>query len=718
MISPAQGKKTGMSRTWKFAIGILSSLVLALAVAVATVALMDWNRLRPLVNERVSQAMGRPFAINGDLSMRWVRMRDEPGWRGWLPWPHVTARDLTLGNTEWARKPVMAHLDEVQFSVAPLPLLARTVSLRQVRLTGAQADLQRLADGRANWTFARPDSGGPSAWRVDIDEFVFDQGVVSYADEALQVDLTLKVDPLGKPVPFAEITGADADRPALNAATETPSSQSEADAALARAERARADARPGDYVFGWSLQGRYRNIPVKGEGKVGGMLALKDEDLPFPVQADVRAGDTRAAVRGTLTDPLKLGALDLDLSLSGASMAQLYPLTGITLPDTPPYATEGRLIANLRNPSGSVFEYRDFSGKVGGSDLNGTLRFTLHAPRPRLTGTLHSTQLRMADLGPLIGVDAGRQSGRTGKAAPAQDKSKVLPTQTFRTERWAAMDADVRFTGKRIVHGSRLPLSDLDTHVVLDAGRLALDPLRFGIAGGQISSVLRLDGSAAPMRGDIQARIGSLRLKQLFPGVESMQRALGQLNGNLALTGTGNSVAALLGSASGDVRLLINDGVLSQSLMEIAGLNVGSYLMTKLFGDGDVKILCAAADLGMKNGLMQPRALVLDTENAIVNVTGSVDFRTEALDLDIAPESKGLRIFSLRSPLYLRGTFARPDAGVQAAPLIARGAGMVALGALLTPAAGLLALVAPSTDEPENQCSTLLEQARKPARAR
>ncbi len=79
------------------------------------------------------------------------------------------------------------------------------------------------------------------------------------------------------------------------------------------------------------------------------------------------------------------------------------------------------------------------------------------------------------------------------------------------------------------------------------------------------------------------------------------------------------------------MRLLVNDGVLSQSLMEIAGLNVGNYLMTKLFGDGDVKIPCAAADLGMKNGLMQPRALALDTENTIVNVTGSVNFKTEAL---------------------------------------------------------------------------------------
>ncbi|MNY06550.1 hypothetical protein D3C86_1393120 [compost metagenome] len=38
-----------------------------------------------------------------------------------------------------------------------------------------------------------------------------------------------------------------------------------------------------------------------------------------------------------------------------------------------------------------------------------------------------------------------------------------------------------------------------------------------------------------------------------------------------------------------------------------------------------------------------------------------------------------------------------------------RGAGMVALGVIAAPAAGLLALVAPSGGEP-NQCAPLLEQ--------
>lgn len=91
------------------------------------------------------------------------------------------------------------------------------------------------------------------------------------------------------------------------------------------------------------------------------------------------------------------------------------------------------------------------------------------------------------------------------------------------------------------------------------------------------------------------------------------------------------------------------------------------------------------------------------------------NFKTEQLDMTIDPESKGMRIISLRSPLYVRGTFKQPDAGVKTVPLLARGAGMLLLGTVVAPAAGLLALVAPS-GERENQCAQLLQQLPRPGK--
>ena len=53
-------------------------------------------------------------------------------------------------------------------------------------------------------------------------------------------------------------------------------------------------------------------------------------------------------------------------------------------------------------------------------------------------------------------------------------------------------------------------------------------------------------------------------------------------------------------------------------------------------------------------------------------------------------------MFSLRSPLYVKGTFKDPSVGVDAGALALRAGAMVGLG-LINPLAALIPLIAPST---------------------
>jgi uncharacterized protein involved in outer membrane biogenesis len=670
--------------------GALAVALLALAGLMLFLVLYDWNLLRPTINDKVSAALNRPFAIEGNLSVVWQREPEEGGWRAWLLWPHFSAQELTLGNPAWAEGDTFVSLDRVQFRLAPLPLLWKTVSIPRIELGAPYASLQRLADGRANWTFdLGAEQTGESSWTLDIGSIGFDQGVVSLDDQQSKTRLEAQIDPLGAPIPFAQIVG---------------------DSAARRLADEHATAQ--DYAFAWRAKGRFQGQAVSGSGKVGGLLALQDARLPFPLQADVRIGSTRIQVAGSLTDPQHLGALDLRLRLAGASLGQLYPLTGVTLPDTPPYSTDGRLLADLREAGGARFGYRNFNGRIGASDIHGDLTFVARQPRPKLSGQITSNQLLFGDLAPLIGADSNAEKKARGAAA-SQPADKALPVEAFRTERWRAMDADVRFSGKRIVHDEKLPISDLDTHVLLNDGLLSLEPLRFGMAGGNLDAQVRLDGARTPLQGQVRLSARALKLKQLFPTFAPMRTSFGALNGNARLSGSGNSVAALLGGANGELKLLVNDGAVSRGLLEIAGLNVGNYLVGKLFGDEEVQINCAAADLGIRNGLLSTRLFVVDTENALIKVDGSASFASERLDFTVTPASKGMRIFSLRSPLYVRGTFKRPAAGVKGTPLALRGVGLLALGVAVAPAAGLLALVAPSSGDEPSQCAPLLRQVRE-----
>lgn len=689
---------------------IAGTLLVLLAVLAIAVALFDWNRTKPFIADKVSQAIGRPFAINGALTVDWRRDR-LAGWPGsWLPWPEFTARDISIANPDWAAQPRFAHLDALRFRLSLPALLAHRIEVPTLQLVRPSVDLERDKSGRASWDFALPEHRAPSAWKLQLGTIGFDQGVITLDDAASQVKLKLAVEPLQQAIPYDQIVAQQSRDAREQAGRTVGAAAKETMAGEATAEPVGQASASTVYQFGWTAEGSYQGSPLKGKGRSGAVLALQDKSVPLPLQADLRIGDSHIALVGTLTDPLHLGALDVRLWFSGSSMARLYPITGLTLPDTPPYATEGHLKAELRH-SGSRYSYRDFRGRVGGSDLSGNLLFVTGGARPKLSGEVHSKLLRFADLAPLIGADSRAEKAQRGDATP-QPAGKLLPVEPFRTERWQAMDADVNFTGSHVVRGEALPIDSLSTHLVMNNGALYLDPLSFTLAGGTVRSNVSLDGSRTPMRGLLKLHARHLKLKQLFPTFEPMRTSLGEINGDAALDAQGNSVAALLGSANGELQLLMNDGAISKTLLETAGLNVANIVIGKLFGDKTVPINCAATDMAASNGLFDMRLFVFDTDDAVVNVTGTVNLASEKLDLDVKPHTKGLRVLSLRSPLYVRGTLKNPDVGVHAGPLLARGAGAIALGAVAAPAA-LLALIAPSHgNDSDNTCRAVLQQLR------
>jgi AsmA family protein len=694
-----------MKRSHKVLAWIAGALLALIVLAVIVVATFDWNRLKPFISDKVSNATGRSFAIDGDLTVDWQRDASGSWLASLMPWPQFTARQVTLGNPAWAARPEFARLEAVRFRLSPLALLAHRLKVPWLQLVQPDVDLERDRDARATWQFAQTGDGQPSRWKLELGSIAFDRGRIRLDDALTRSRLAVTVTPLEKAIPYDQLV-SQASSAARSQAGKLPERKDDGKRDIGHPEAATP------YLFGWTAEGTYKGAPAQGHGKTGGVLALQEDDRPFPVQADVHLGGSHVALVGTLTDPVHLGALDVQLWVSGPSMAQLYSITGITLPDTPPYFTEGHLTATLHGERGSRYRYRDFRGRVGGSDLAGSVDYVTGGKRPRLSGTLTSKLLQFADLAPLIGADSSAAKKQRGDAT-AQPADKLLPVEPFRTDRWQAMDADVQFTGARIVRGKALPIDALSTHLVMTAGELNLDPLRFGMAGGSVAGTLTLDGSQSPMAGKLKLGARHLRLKELFPAVKSMRTSLGEINGDAQLAARGNSVAALLGNSDGEVKLLMNDGAISKALLETAGLNVGNIVLAKLFGDRTVQINCAATDLSATDGVFSTRLFVFDTDDAVINVEGTVNMATEQLDLDIKPHTKGFRIFSLRSPLYVRGTLKHPDVGVHAGPLIARSAGAVALGVVAAPAAALLALVAPSHDnDGDNACRAVLQQLR------
>ncbi|MYM23752.1 AsmA family protein [Duganella sp. FT135W] len=630
--------------------------VLAVVVALNSV---DWNKARPWLNDKISTAIDRPFEIRGEVSLAWQRQGH------WLPLPHLVARDVHVGNPRGMQAPSeMVSVDQFAFAIELLPLLRQRIEIPELRFTNPALLLQRDADGKNNWTFKRDDK--PSAWTLDVHSIVFTKGSVRYIDALTHMDATAKVDTI-------------------------------------------SDAR---YGVAWQLRGKWNQQDVSGSGKAGAVLSLQQQNAPFPLAADLNIGGTSISFEGTLTKPASLAALDVQLKLSGPSMARLYGLTGVLLPETPPFATAGHLTGNL-GANASHWIYDQFTGTVGRSDIGGKLDFKTGAPRPVLSGTVQSKLLQVADLGPLIGADSNASKEARG-ADTTQPGNKVLPVEQFRTEHWTAIDADVNFKAKQITRNKDLPIQNLETQIHLKDGVLALTPLDFDIAGGRFTSTVKLDGSGQvdphAIRAELKAGARKLQLRQLFPGIEGMQATVGEVNADVRLTAAGNSVASLLGASNGELTGVVSQGSVSKLLLEAMGLNIGSVVLTKLVGDKQVKLNCMVTDFAVTNGVMKSRLFVVDTSEARIDIGGTVNLGNEKLDLTLRPDAKSMRVISLRAPIYVRGTFKEPDLSVDKGTLALRAGGALAL-AVVAPVAAIVPLVSTAPGV-SSECKALMAQIR------
>ena len=267
----------------------------------------------------------------------------------------------------------------------------------------------------------------------------------------------------------------------------------------------------------------------------------------------------------------------------------------------------------------------------------------------------------------------------------------------------------------KIERPAQLPLENLAVRMQMKEKVLSLDPLEFGIAGGKLAGSIRLDGAKEPIDARIRMRVRNLKLAQLFPTIEQAKGSLGDVDGLIELDGRGDSVAGMLGSSSGKVGLYIDDGQISKFLMELAALDLWDAARLKLKGDEPVKIRCAIADFGVKGGLMQANAIVFDTQVVNIGGNGTINLKSEQMDLTLKPEPKDRSIASLNSPLHVRGTFSKPEVGPDMGRLAGRGAGAVLLG-ILNPLLAVLPLLEEGKGKDSN-CGKLIAAAGASAKA-
>ena len=693
----------GMRWPW-----IAGAAALVMVVIVGVCEAAGWPFLVAPAQRWLGSALERRvvFGAEGDSGVR----------IGLIGSVRVSAGRIEIGAPEWSKTPHMVLAEKARLKLGYGDLIKASrggiLHIRELRAETFDLQLEREADGRATWQFGKPkpEDEGKAVRIPSFGELRVVNGTMLFKDAVLGADLDAKFS-----LTEQDTAGSAAGGASAASAAPMPAS------GVAAAPLASA-SRPSGLQF--SANGSYRKLPLRVEFVTSSLTALAGSDgsgAGQPVRLDATIGRATVTFRGAAADPVHLTGLRGGFSVEGPSLAAIGDPLGVTLPTTGPFKTDGYLTKD-----GELWKAVFNRATIGQSRLAGAFTFDRGRTTPLLAGRLTGTKLLLKDLGPAVGTtpssaaaeraEAAASARRAKAAAAAKDaKGRVLPDRRFDLPSLRAMEANVLIDVAHLDLGTTLlePLEPLHAHLRLTGGVLTISDFDARTAQGRLAGVLSLDGRKPQALWKADLDLIGVRLERWLRQAregDAPPYVTGILDGQVKVAGTGRSTAEILGSLDGGMRFHLRNGSLSHLAVEAAGIDVAQALGMIVKGDEALKIQCNIADLVVTNGVAKPRVFVIDTSDSTVWIDGTVSLQNEAMDLRAVVSPKDFSPLTVRTPVYVKGTFSNPAVSVELDKIGAK-VGAAALLSLLNPLAAVIPFVDPgASDEAKRaagQCAEL-----------
>lgn len=641
---------------------MLRWLGLSLAALMLIALLWDWNWFKPWVEARATAALNRPVTI-AHLD---VKLRAKP-------W--IILDDVVVANPPEMTAGTLGSIGKLSVHLDPWPLFSGKLVLPDLIIDRLRGDLRPAPSGQGNWVLDLPprDPDKPGIdWEI---------GTLSIIDGTAHV-----LDP-ARNAEFRVLVHTDntaGDEPTVIVTTE----------------------------------GTYAAQPVTAKLIGGALLGLRDPANPYKIDFSAANGATKIALHGTLLDPLRFAGADLTLDLKGDDLSSLFPLTGIPLPPTPAYKLTGKLDYGDRQ-----IRLSDFNGTVGSSDLRGDLFYearpaSVSNGRPNITVNMVSRKVLLADLAGFVGAAPGTDGATGDTRAGARERERadaepgLLPNRPINLPRLRAADLHVSYKAERI-ETDNTPFDNIIAVLDIVDGALTLKPLSFGVGSGSIAMNIALNGQKDQVRAVADIDFRKVDLGHILSKTTVFKGA-GTLGGKGRIVTVGNSLKTMLGRGDGELKLFMTGGDVSALLIDLAGLDLGNAVLSAVGIPRRADLRCLVADFGLKDGQVDTRTLLVDTTEANVIGSGTINLAAEAIDYQLKTEPKHFNIGSLPAPIIIKGALKSPSIGPEAKALAIRGGAAAVLGVLLTPLGALIPTIQLGLGE-DNDCVTLLKSVHAPA---
>jgi hypothetical protein len=629
---------------------VLLVLLLVIGGGVAWVVTGGDPVIAGLIQKHGSTFLSREVKIGGAFHVHWGNPI------------RITAEDIHVANADWGTRPEMFAAKKLELEVRPWPLLRMKYVVPRLALDEPNLLLEKAADGKNNWTFGAAKAATPQKRTQfpDLHLLEVKGGVFTWHVAETNATTEITYDAL-------KIEAPDTTSPVKIAS-----------------------------------QGQFQHQPYKLEAQVGALATLQDSKEPYPVKLDGELARNKIAIDGTIKEPMEATGIDLDVAVEGRNLQEFLAAFTVPLPSTPAYRLAGKV-----THEGNKWGVDKLDGRLGASRMAGGVEVDVGGKVPYINANLTSSYLDLADFKGFLGAEpkdpkqrkaeeAAKQQAKNDKTKKdAKSDERVIPDTALPVEKLPGINVDLQLDAPKVKPTGDLPFDRFTVVLSMKDGNIALKPLRFGIATGEVAMNLGFTGSTSPPAVDADVDFRHIDLKKLFEGMDVPKEAkelAGIVGGYFKLKSKGANERDILAHADGQVGFFMEGGQFSHLIIELLNLNVLESVGWYVQGDKPLPVNCVVTQFDVAEGIATAKAFVFDTTEATVYGRGNINFADETIAMDLVPKHKTPVAVSFRTPIEIRGTFGKPAVSLNPVTLAGKALAAIGLGVIAPPAA-LLPLI-------------------------
>ncbi len=439
--------------------------------------------------------------------------------------------------------------------------------------------------------------------------------------------------------------------------------------------------------------------------------------------------------------------LDLGVSVTGQSIAELGPLLSIDLPESDTFRLRGRTLGPVATPRIESFEGSaakgsaqlsangritwagdqatfEVDGRMSAATLSeagdvvdmglpaipefstgftiaGTPReFSASLPDLSLDDSRASAdiRIRVPETGP-VEVRGGLTSGTLrldtrdygAKASGDNGKSsarKLIPDLAIAGALPANLDLDLDWSGIGLLFKEG-QLQIRHARLVIRNGALSLEPGLLDYAGGTLNLNIAMDGAATPARSSLALKARDLNFGQVLTELGGASASGGTLDMDMDIRGSGPALRDQFGAANGSMDILAEGGKVEVADMKLLATDLIFDALPLTKKDSHISLSCLMSEWVITNGQANAGLLFVDGENLYLRGTGGINLSNETVDMLLAPRPKKARALAHNVDLTIKGPLTGAKVKANAAATARKGIVTVGKYVLLGPA-GLL----------------------------